>query len=171
MQCEYVTSRGQCPNEAEKGSFCADHSATSHKSMLNQYRIAGSLIGESADRHSRSEDLKSIRGEIAIMRSLLETRINTCTSDAELVSAMPVIRDAALAIEKMAVSCHTMDVKLGNLIDKQALMQLAQRLIGIISKYVRPFENSTPTTEDIDLAIEAVGQELVEAIAQQENIQ
>lgn len=171
MQCEYITSRGQCPNEAEKGRFCSEHSVTSHETMLNQYRIAGSLIGESTERHNRNDQIKSIKTEIAIMRAMLERRINTCETDAELISAMPVMRDFALAIEKMAVSCHTMDVKLGNLLSKDALMSLAHKLISIISKYMRPFENSAPTAEEIDLAIESVGQELIETIAQQENIQ
>jgi hypothetical protein len=82
---------------------------------------------------------------------------------------MPVVRDYALAVEKLAVSCHAMDVKLGNLLDKQALMSLAQKLIGIIDKHLRPLVGVTPTTEIMDEVIEQVGKETVVAIAEQEN--
>ncbi len=60
-----------------------------------------------------------------------------------------------------------MDVKLGNLVNKQALMALAQTLIGIIEKSFRKFVGTTPTNEQIDEAVEAIGQEIVTAIAKQ----
>lgn len=170
MQCEYMTTRGQCANDAISGSrFCPDHSRTSTATMINQYRIACKLLGDAPQRHAQADQIKSLVGEIAILRSALERRLNTIESDAELIAAMPTLKDFALALDKLATSCHNMDVKLGNLLDKQALMSLAQDIIHIIERGIRPFASSTPTNEEIDEAIESIGREIVQAIATKEN--
>jgi hypothetical protein len=137
--------------------------------LINQYRICTKILGDAPERHAAADEIKSLKGEIAIIRSLLENRLNSIECDAEAIAAMPVVRDYALAVEKLAVSCHAMDVKLGNLLDKQALMSLAQKLIGIIDKHLRPLVGVTPTTEIMDEVIEQVGKETVVAIAEQEN--
>jgi hypothetical protein len=169
-QCEYITSTGQCPHEAiSPGRFCQAHSATSAKTMMNQYRIACSQLGDSPERHAKADQLKSISGEIVIMRSLLESRLNMIENPAEMVAAMPMLKEYALAVEKLATSCHTMDVKIGNLLDKQALMNLAREIIAIIETNIRPLADTTPTGLEIDELVEAIGQDLITAIAAQEN--
>lgn len=170
MQCEYMTTRGQCCKAAiEPSRFCEDHSATSAATMINQYRIACKLLGDAPARHAQADEIKNLKGEIAILRSALERRLNMIDSDAELIAAMPTMKDFALALEKLATSCHNMDVKLGNLIDKQALMSLAQKMIGIIDRNIRIFADSKPSQEQVDEAVETIGQEIVKAIAEQEN--
>ena len=169
MQCEYITSTGQCAQEAISGRFCATHSKTSHTTMINQYRIACSQLGDSPERHANAEQLKSVHGEIVIMRSLLESRLNMIQNPAELVAAMPLLKDFALAVEKLATSCHTMDVKVGNLLSKQSLLTLAREIIQIIEDSIRPLADTTPTSTTIDETVEAIGQKLVTAIAAQEN--
>jgi len=170
MRCEYMTTRGQCANDAISGTrFCPTHSTRSTATMINQYRIACKLLGDSPKRHAQADEIKNLKGEIAILRSALERRLNMIETDAELIAAMPTMKDFALALEKLATSCHNMDVKLGNLIDKQALMSLAQKMIGIIDKGLRDFVDTTPTNKQIDEAVEAIGQKIVTAIAEQEN--
>lgn len=169
-QCEHITSFGQCSHEAVPPSrFCANHSAASARTLINQYRIASRCLGDAPERHSSGDQLKSLKGEIVILRSLLESRLNLIENDAEMIAAMPVIKDFATAIEKIVASCHAMDVKLANLLDKQALMTLAQELIVIIEENLRPLVDTTPDTEKIDETIEAIGQAIVLAIARKEN--
>ena len=169
-QCERVTSTGQCSREAIPPSrFCEQHSATSTQTLINQYRIASRVLGDAPERHAQSDQLKSLKGEIVILRSLLESRLNLIENDAELIAAMPIIKDFATSIEKVVASCHNMDVKLANLLDKQALMTLAQEIIVIIEERLRPLANTTPDTESIDEVIEAIGQAIVLAIAKKEN--
>lgn len=170
MRCEYIRPTGQCRNEAISPSrFCEEHSATSAQTIINQYRITSSALGDSPQRHAQTEQLKSLRGELVILRSLLESRLNMIESDAELVAAIPAIKDLAIAVEKIATSCHNMDVKLANLLDKAALMSLAQEIISIIEKNLRPFANTEVSSTKVDETIEKIGQEIVQAIAKQEN--
>jgi len=171
-QCHYVRPTGQCPNEAEPpGNFCPDHSAVSTQRVIAQYQIANKLIGDSAERHVQADQIKSVIGEIALLRALLEGRINRCEDDATLDALMPQVKDFALAIDKLATSCHAMDVKLGNLIGKQVLISLAQEIAAIISNHIRPFADTTPTMTDVDEAVEKIGLEVVTAIASKENSQ
>ena len=170
MKCDYITTRGQCKNEAIAPTrFCQEHSDRSQATMINQYRIACRLLGNAPERHAEGDTLKSLRGEIVILRSLLERRLNTIESDAEMIAATPTIKDCALAIDKLATSCHNMDVKLGNLLDKQALMTLAQRIIVIIEEGIRPFAEQTVTNRQIDETVEIIANSIATAIAEQEN--
>lgn len=167
MKCEYITSKGQCENDAITNTrFCPQHSVHSTETMINQYRVACKLLGDAPTRHSQTDALKSLKGEIALLRSLIESRLNMVQSDAELIAAMPALKDSFLAVEKLVASCHQMDTKLANLIDKQALMSLAQEIIQIIDKQMRGIARDDV---DINVAIEAVGQEIITTIARKEN--
>lgn len=164
MQCNYITKRGQCSNEAiPNTNFCPEHSKKSAQTMINEYRIACKLLGDAPERHSRSDNLKSLKGEIALLRSLIESRMNMINSEAELVAAMPSLKDSFIAVEKLVSACHNMDVKLANLLDKQVLISLAQDLVKIIDTNMRKI---APDTIDIDEVIEKVGQEIVLTIAE-----
>ena len=167
MQCEYITHKGQCTKEAVSNSrFCPDHSAHSKEAMINQYRVACKLLGDAPQRHSQSDALKSLKGEIVLLRSLIESRLNMVQSEPELVAAMPALKDSFLAVEKLVASCHQMDTKLANLLDKQALISLAQDIIQIMDHHMR---NIARDDINVDAVIETVGQEIITAIASKEN--
>jgi hypothetical protein len=137
--------------------------------MVGVYLISNRFLGESASRHAASDQIKSLVGEIAILRALLERRLNSIENEAEAVSMAPGIKDTMLAIDKLVNSWHAMDVKLGNVLSKQALMRLAQDIIEIITKTIRPLENKNVTTSDVDEAIEVIADAIVEAVSKQEN--
>jgi hypothetical protein len=170
MQCEYLSSFGQCPKSAVKDDhFCEDHTSRDNQRKVGVYLITNRFLGETAARHAESDQIKSLVGEIAIMRALLERRLNSIENDAEFMSMGSGVKDMALAIDKLVNSWHAMDVKLGNVLGKQALMRLAQDIIGIIEENVRPLADNHPTTEDVDNAIETIADEIVKSIASQEN--
>jgi len=168
-RCEYIASYGQCTKEVITGRFCEKHSPASRKTVVNQYRIACDQLGDGPTRHANADQLKSITGEIIIIRSLLESRVNMIQNNAEMVAAMPIIKDYILAVEKLVTSCHTMDVKIGNVLSKTSLLTLAREIIHIIEDGVRPLVDTTPSQETVDELIEAIGTQLVQAIAAQEN--
>jgi hypothetical protein len=169
MQCEYIAAYGQCTKDAITGRFCEKHSPASRKTVINQYRIACDQLGDGPIRHANADQLKSITGEIILLRSLLESRINMIRNDAEMVAAMPTIKDYIVAVDKLVTSCHTMDVKIGNVLSKTALLTLAREIIHIIEDGIRPLVDTTPSQHTVDELIEAIGTQLVQAIAAQEN--
>jgi len=128
------------------------------------------LLGDGPERHARADEIKNLKGEIAILRSLLERRLNTIESDAELAAAMPTLKDFALAVQKLAESAHNMDVKLGNLVNKQTLMAIASDIICCMVDNIRTLVGTTPTQEEVDVLVEKMGQQIVRLIAEKENL-
>jgi hypothetical protein len=168
--CDYITSRGQCQTEAIAGSrFCEKHSAKAQVTMVNQYRIACKALGDAPERHAQAEQLKSISGEIIIMRSLVEQRLNMIEDDGDLITAMPIIKDCLIAAAKLAEVSHAMDQKLGNLLSKAAIIALAQEIIVIIETALRELVGTEVTTEIVDMSVENIGNAIVAAVAAKEN--
>jgi len=164
MKCTHTSANGQCSNEAIDGqNMCAKDTRNKREVLVSQYRINTQLLGDGPERHAATDEIKSLRGEIALIKSLLESRLNMIETQAELVAAMPQIKDFALAIEKLATACHNMDVKLGNLLDKHALVELAQEIILIIERNVRPLTEKQ-SQEEIDEVIEKIGDEILNAV-------
>lgn len=161
-RCEWVTGRGQCPDpRIEDSRFCEKHSPSGH-GELDKYLITTRSLGDSPHRHAASKEIKSLRDEIALIRALIEKRINLIQSDAEFIAAMPTIQSAMMTVEKLVSSCHTMETKLGLLLNKGSLLSLAQTIIHIISEALE----GVPNRNEI---VEQVGQEIVKAIAAQDN--
>jgi len=132
------------------------------------YDINNNLVRDAVERHTSAKDIKSLVGEIGVLRSLFEKRVNNAGSDPELVQATPALKDLAIAIQKLVESTHSMDMKLGNVIGKQALVSLAHEIIQIIYTQLQPLADRVPQ-HDLDDAVEAIGTRIVDAIAEQEN--
>jgi len=170
VRCDYILPSGQCRNEAVPPSrFCHKHSATSAKSLLNQYRITNHLLGESLERHAAADQIKDLRAEMAIVRALVERRLNTIENDAEAVAAIPTVERAVLAVQKLAETIHKMDMALGNVLNKQTLVAIAHDIIAIIADGFDSIVGEEVTRELADTTIESVGRQIVELIASKEN--
>lgn len=162
MKCEYPTPRGQCKNNAIVGSrFCERHEPRSEEIRLEQYILSKRVLGDSPTRHAAADEVKSLRSEIALLRSIVEHRINMLETDAEFVAALPTLKDSFLAIEKLVSSCHAMEVKLGTLLNKSALIDLAQKIVHVIDRNL-----DVPGKDQI---MEVIGTEIANAISKQEN--
>jgi hypothetical protein len=171
-QCEYISSFGQCKKDAVNEShYCAEHSHSPKvkATTIGQYHLACKMLGDAPYRHADTNHLKSLVGEIAVLKSLFEKRVNMIDSEVELQVSIPTLKDLAERIEKLVSSAHAMDVKLGNLLSKGALIALSQEIISAIEKNIRPFADKLGT-ETIDIAIEKIGESIINAIASQENI-
>jgi len=163
MQCEYQVASGQCSQTALDGSrFCVTHTPNGQAKLIDQYLISQKVLGDAPSRHAGADEIKSLRIEIALLRALIEKRINICDSDAEMVAAMPLIKETIVAVEKLVSSCHAMETKLGQLLNKSALMSLAQKMVHTIDDNLQGIENR-------ELIVEKIGNEIVRVIAEQQN--
>lgn len=163
-RCQMTIPGGQCTHEALPGSeYCALHTKAKGDA-LQHYLLTNKLIGDAARRHAAADEIKSLRDEIAITRGMVEIRLNEAKTSTELISAMPQIHSYMLALEKLVSSCHQMEVKLGDLLDKSALLSAAQRVINVI-------DTNLPVDlfEGRDELVGKIAQEILSAIATQEN--
>lgn len=161
-RCQRTTPGGQCAKLAMLGSeYCAMHTPGKGTELQN-YLITNKLLGGTVRRHAAAAQIKSLRDEIALTRAFVEVLVNSIETNAEMVAAMPRVQGYILAIEKLVSTCHQMEVKLGDLLDKSALLTLAQNIINIIATNL----NEVPNRSEV---IEKVAKEIVQAIEDQDN--
>jgi len=162
-RCQRTIPGGPCTKEVVPGSqFCRIH-APSSSDQLKSYILTNKVIGDTASRHAGSEQIKSLRDEIAVTRAIIELRLNAIETPIELMAAAPMLNTLILSVEKLVSSCHAMEVKLGNLLDKAALLQLAQKIINIIDTSL---DSSIPGRDEL---IEDIAKQIVKAVTSQEN--
>lgn len=141
-RCQAVTKYGQCllkSVELPDGTYtytCKAHGATHSVQSYNEksYRTYQLERWQARlDQKAESEHIKSLRDEIGILRICLEERLNRCHDATDLILQSVAISDMVLKIEKVVSSCHKLESQMGQLMDKQALLNFAQRVIAIIA--------------------------------------
>jgi len=135
-RCQALTQKGQCAYQAAEGQeFCPYHLRDrdfENKQSLKAYQLTNIDIAESAGRHSQVEELKSLREEIALCRSLVERRLNMVESNADVISAVGQVNSLFVTLEKLVSSCHRLETSLGNLLSKASLLDLAKVIVEIV---------------------------------------
>lgn len=131
---------GQCPNKAIPNSkYCIMHGGHIQLNKERKERIRNYQLGKyqaALERHTDAPEIKSLRDEIGILRMLLEERFKTIHSETDLMLQTNIISDLITKVEKLVVSCHKLEGSMGQLLDKQALLQFASEIIGIIGEEI-----------------------------------
>jgi len=132
---------GQCPYKRIKGSdYCVRHGG--HKQVIKneeeskrQYNVA--KWRARIDHFSEHQGVKTLREEIGIARLMLEALLQTCKDEMDLVLYSQKISELVGRIEKLVVSCSRLESSMGMLLDKAQAMQMAGRIINVISEHVQ----------------------------------
>ena len=162
-----IPSKGQCINMASKtedgkyGSFCMAHGGNrfiekEKKDSLRNYQL--DKFKARLSRHAESPGIKSLRDEIAILRMMLEERLNRCKDETDLVLQSGPISDLVMKIDKIVGSCHKLEGSMGQLLDKQAILQFASEVIEVIGDAVKD-----------EVAIEKIGNSIMEIVGRMGN--
>lgn len=142
-RCQTVNSQGQCRNlgvqldDGHRGPYCLAHGGrhalkASKDEAIRNYRLTIARFKAQVEDKVDSEAVKSLREEIAILRICLEERLNRCNDAMDLVLQSGPISDMVMKINTVVQSCHKLEGSMGHLLDKQAILQFAQVVIGII---------------------------------------
>ena len=144
-RCQAVNSQGQCRNKGVAladesiGTYCIAHGGNGQqasvlKAAVSNYRLERwqSRLAEKAE----AEGLKSLRDEIGILRIVLEERLAKCDDAHDLILQSGPISDMVMKIERVVTSCHKLEGSMGQLLDKQAILQFAQMVIGILGVHI-----------------------------------
>ena len=132
-RCQAVTSRGQCVNQCVEGTkYCSGHGGK----IPNELRLY--QVKKWQDRIDRlsTSNVKSLNEEIGVLRMSLETLLNRCEDDNDLIMNQASIAALVLSIEKVVSSCTKLEVRLGEYVEKKNLYQFAGEVIQLISTYV-----------------------------------
>lgn len=141
-RCHYTAGQFQCWNESVNNSnFCPLHSAgAGTKAKEKQIAIGNYRLRQYAERvkdFATNPALKSLREEIGITRMLLEETLNKCTETNLLMLHSSRIGQLVNTISALVTSCHNLEVKSGALLDKNAVMVIAEQMINIIASHIQ----------------------------------
>jgi len=142
-RCKFSYPHEQCWHEAEAGSeFCLAHGGKSkanaeetrlyHLAELDNRRRLAELSGH--------EQIKSLREEIGLTRMLIEKQINAAKDDVELLATSGSINNLILTLGKLVKSCHELEQSFGELLSKQAVLRLAQKMCEVVIEELQGIE-------------------------------
>lgn len=169
-RCQAVNSQGQCPNlgirldDDIRGKYClahgGNHAVVAHKkTRVRNYNLTIARFRAQMDEKMGADDVKSLREEIAILRICLEQRLNKCNDAMDMILQSGAISDMVMKINTVVQSCHKLEGSMGHLLDKQAILQFAQVVIGIVGKTLEDHPEHINTIADEILAtIGRIGQ-------------
>lgn len=150
-RCQAGTKIGQCNRDALPGShFCYRHDHRAEDNERKMYQLTIARDRQTFDRMANSEELLSLRNEIALQRMLIEERVNESGQSAiERLSAFNSITAATAALEKLIKTAHAMEQKLGNTISKSTLIQLAADMMKIVTDELQGIEGYEEIVDSI----------------------
>lgn len=136
-QCCY---KGMKLSNGTRASCCEMHGGARDQKIvesesLRNYRLT--KFQAKLERHADSGGLKNLREEVAILRVIMEEKLNMCNDTNDLLLHAGMISDLVLKIEKVVASCHKLEGAMGQLLDKQAILQFAGEMIAIISDEIK----------------------------------
>jgi len=140
LRCEATIKTGPCRYlKAEGTNYCPMHGSNSGRIARNEavtrnYRLQ--RWKQRIDDFADNDQIKSLREEVGILRMVMEEMLNKCTDTTELMLYSHRICDVAMKIEKLVISCDRLENRMGLLLSKQAVLQLAGTYVNIISAHV-----------------------------------
>lgn len=142
MQCEHTQPDGQCRATAVEGSkFCAKHSPDPQIGLRRQYMLNKAKYRQRYSEFAESDELRTLRDEIAILRMVMEERLNMIQNDSEMLASCGQIAALATTIEKLVKSCNQLETRLGSLLSKSALLGVANELVQILMQELSDLPN------------------------------
>ena len=156
-RCQAVGADGQCPYKSADGTTrCPRHNgptlASERKESARLYKLAHwrQRLNELSD----NPNIKTLREEVAILRMTLEAILEQCTTADHLLLYNTRIADLVVKIEKLVLSTNRLETSLGQSLDKANLIQIASRMVEIISSHV--------TDPDV---LNAISEEIIQVIS------
>jgi hypothetical protein len=158
-RCQGQHQHGQCRNVAVQGhERCPLHIGRAlqneNKQKVRNYNLAA--YQARLDELVEAPQIMSLREEIAILRMMLERRLNGCKTEVELMGSANAVGDLIAKIEKVLTSCHRVEASTGLLLDKPTALAMGNRIIEVIATYI----------EDRDL-LDRIAGEIVHVIVEQ----
>ena len=138
-RCQGSTHYGQCRHMAEPGDkLCRACGGKDKLAIANrrQYNLANAEYASRIAQFAESDHVKSLREEIAMVRLLIEKRVNAINNDTELIAACGPLQQLTLTMEKLVKTCHSMEKDMGDLMSRTALLVLAQKMLEIVSEEI-----------------------------------
>lgn len=134
-RCKASAGDSQCRDVAAPGAdYCLCHQGVDQTNAQSTrlYLLAKADSQRRLLQLADHEEIRSLREEIAIIRMLIEGRMNLIKNDNDLLIQSGAINSLVLTIERLVKSAHTIEQNLGILLSKSAVISLGQTICKII---------------------------------------
>lgn len=138
-RCIAITGNGQCRMMSHTGTtYCMMHGRGAIASIEKKKTMSYELTRHRAamERHKGSDEIKSLRAEIAITRMVLETIINKCEDQDDILMHSSKINELVKSVEKLVVSCSKLEITNNEMLGRDKIIIISQVMIAVISKYI-----------------------------------
>lgn len=138
--CPICIEKGQLVYEVIEGTrACPRHGGNSQleslrKKAANQYRLQ--IWQQRVNEFTESEHIKSLRGEIGILKMTLENIVTQCSDAKQLLVYSPKINMLINQIDKTVMNCDRLERNMGMVLDKATAMKLAGDIVDLISSKI-----------------------------------
>jgi len=157
--CQYTTQFGPCKNEAPEGfQYCETHN-TIEKEQKERKKVFNYQLTRFKSRFeelSTNSALKTLSEEVGVLRMVLETCLNRCKDEHDLLLASTQISTLVNSIERLVMSTNKLDINLGQLLDRNKAIQLADEIIQIIVAEVQDEEAVAKVAAQITAAMNRI---------------
>lgn len=155
-----LQGRAQCNNKASEGSkFCPAHGGhrarmTKEKDSMRNYRL--NTFKQRVSEFSDSDHINSLRDEVGLLRLLIEEKINRCEDTGELLLVSGPLSDLIMKCASLVEKCHKLEFKLGELLDKSKVVQIAQTIVEVISRHIDDEDILEKISEEISTELQGI---------------
>lgn len=131
-RCQANNGFGQCNFVAlPNNSYCLMHSSK----KTSNYNIS-SVLQKRVQEKANSKKLTDLSEELAILRVLLEEKLNTIHGLNDLILHSGELSEIIVKIEKLTVSLVKIQESQKTYLDKSRVVQFAEELITLFSEHV-----------------------------------
>lgn len=177
LRCQSVGTggEGQCRFLSYKGIFqagyleydpdfadsdrCPKHAGSKKdkvRKRLHNYRLE--VYQQRLNEFAESEHVKSLRGEIGILRLTLENIVQMVQTKQDWFIYSGRISDLTQKIERLVRTCHSVESKIGMMLDRPAALSMGKEIVDIISTVVKdPEQIDMISNGIIDAIVKATG--------------
>ena len=135
-KCLHSSTNGSCPLDAIEGSlFCKKHSDDAQ--LRRNYLLEDKKLRDALEGKLASSALMSIREELALLRVMIEDRLNLAKTDADKLVAYNQITTWIALTDKLTNSVNRLEKEADQVLSKEALMGVAQAIIGLLSEEIK----------------------------------
>jgi len=151
----------QCVYESIPGTnYCSKHQT--HKLTVlekRQYNVDKwkARIGEKTNTNS----IYNLREDIGVVRVIMETTLNKCQTEDDLMLRAPAILDITSRIERLIMSSVKLEERLRNLLDVKQVAMFAEATINAVNEALNRLDLSE---EDKTLALDHIANTLEQSI-------
>lgn len=143
-RCDFTLRNGQqCGNLREDGATrCPLHGANmqlasqEHKS-LRMYRLA--KFQNQVEQFASHDKLKTLNEEVAILRMLVQEKVNQCEDMTDLMLVSGPVADMVMKVQKLVESCDRLETKSGSLLNKTQIQNIATQLMQAVAAKINEF--------------------------------